>query len=317
MSGPRRPLLDPVWAVYAVGDHEIELRSPGRSVRLAGAAAAAILPAVLPMLDGQHHIEEIDPGCPGYPQEAVGALLSRMFSHGLLVDAESGTWERAQGDPSAIDEYLRATGAPRQAHEARAHLARSAIAVLGSGRLVQMFCQVLEEVPAKVTVLEGGWASEALPDVDRFAQAALVVVFGSSLHDGMFERANAASLASGTPWLPVTTDGVEAGIGPLVVPGQTACLTCLVTRMEAQAAGPSRLLRAGAAAMLPGSTQAVAGMVAAEAVRFLLKAEPPALAGRVVRINLRTMEWSRSDVLRLPRCRGCAGIGPARIHQET
>ena len=43
---------------------------------------------------------------------------------------------------------------------------------------------------------------------------------------------NASSLASGRPWLLVKPVGIETWIGPVFVPGQTACWECLAQRLR-------------------------------------------------------------------------------------
>ena len=43
---------------------------------------------------------------------------------------------------------------------------------------------------------------------------------------------NARSLASGKPWLLVKPVGIETWIGPMIVPGQTACWECLAQRLR-------------------------------------------------------------------------------------
>lgn len=293
MSCPRLPLLDRVWAVYAAGHHEIEMRSPSRSVRLSGADVGKILPAVLPMLDGRHSVEEISEMCAGQDREAVAGLLSRLFAHGLLVDAEGGRAAPLAGADADLGEG-------------------PGIVVAGDGLLARAFCRIATETPVAVRSL--GAASEQVRSPGCFAAAAgaaLLVAFGPSAYHETFGQANAFSLATGTPWLPVVADGVEASLGPLVLPGRSACLTCLTTRVDALARGPVRLLRAGSSAMLPGAVDVVAGTAAAEAVRFVVGKGRSALVDRVVRIHLGTLEWTRADVLRLPRCPDCAGALPA------
>jgi bacteriocin biosynthesis cyclodehydratase domain-containing protein len=63
--------------------------------------------------------------------------------------------------------------------------------------------------------------------------------------------------------------------------------------------------------MLPGTDHLVAGVAAAEAVKFLIGIDRGALVDAIVRIHLRTLEWDRVDVLTVPRCPACSGVSVA------
>jgi hypothetical protein len=63
----------------------------------------------------------------------------------------------------------------------------------------------------------------------------LVVAVGGDVRAGtQLRAANAACLAAGVPWLPVSSfDGAVLRVGPLIVPGRTACFECTERRLAA------------------------------------------------------------------------------------
>lgn len=316
--GPTRPLLPGFWSVYAVGEDEVELRSIGRSVRLSGARVAALLPSLLPVLDGDHTVSEICARVAEHPPEVVECLITQMSAHGLLVadgcaDSVSGGLASKTGETGETGEYLRALVGPDGLPVARRRLAQATVYLWGMDSVSTRFREALRSCGVAASALAGR-ADELYGDpcADRFGRATLVVGCGTHLRDEALARINALSLATGTPWLPVVCEAAEVVLGPLVVPGRSACLVCVRVRAEALAAGPVRQLRAGSHPLLPAAAQVAAGSLAAEVLRILLGTDRPMLDGRLVRIHLRTLSWTQADVLRLPRCGACASVRPGR-----
>lgn len=305
-----RPYLDRCWSVYAVGEHEVEMRSLGRSLRLSGIGVAALLSNLLPVLDGRQTMEEVRRTLPEHSRDEADAFVRRLLAQGLLADAGQAA-PADTGVRSGSDEWLRALVPPDSLAEVRSNLARGVVAVYGADAVAGVFVQILRDGEIAAVPLGGIAAVRDSSDaLDQIARATLVVAFGAGLRDDGLDRVNAVSLAVGTPWLPVANDGIEAVLGPLVLPGQSACLACVTGRADALGRSPGRLVRAGSRPMLPGVAHLVAGIAAAETVRFLIAVDRPALSGAIRRIHLRTLEWTQADVLRLPRCPACGGVGP-------
>jgi bacteriocin biosynthesis cyclodehydratase domain-containing protein len=100
-------------------------------------------------------------------------------------------------------------------------------------------------------------------------------------------------------------------VGPLYVPGRTACFACHETALRAESiaydryvehvqATPSRAATLGPASALVGS------LLAMELMHLLVGVEP-ATAGAAYTIDLRTLEVSRTAVRRDGACR-CAPL---------
>ncbi|MFJ5551949.1 TOMM precursor leader peptide-binding protein [Streptomyces sp. NPDC093225] len=157
------------------------------------------------------------------------------------------------------------------------------------------------------------------PGPDGAARPALVVVTpreGIEAHAPDPGRA-ADWLASGTPHLYA---GVLEGtgiVGPLVLPGDTACAGCMEReRVDRDPAWPRLLTqwrsgrgRAGPACDM-GLAVAVAGLAAAHALAFL-DGELPGSAGARWEAALPGLDWRRSVLVPHPGCPcGAVGGGP-------
>ncbi|MEK7867046.1 MAG: TOMM precursor leader peptide-binding protein [Planctomycetota bacterium] len=122
---------------------------------------------------------------------------------------------------------------------------------------------------------------------------------------------NRARLDSRRPWLLVSLQGSWARVGPLFVPGETACWGCYRARLASHRAHPDAE-RAWAAldrSLGPSGPDrhaaAVAALAAAEVERFTRRHAPPLLAGRVFVVDLETLEGGSESVWAVPGCPDC------------
>ena len=309
--GPYRPLLPDFWSVYAVGESDVELRSLGRSVRLSGLGVGSLLPDLLPVLDGEHTVDEICAEVAGCSAEVVERLIAQLAAGGLLV--AGGRLGQPQAPGSGAGEFLQALVPPGEVGHLTARLEGAVVCLWGDDRISHSIERLLMECKVgthRLACAGGLPATEA--SADLVGRASLFVGCGTSLRDAALLRMNALSLATGTPWLPVISDAAEITLGPLIVPGRSTCLVCLRVRAEALAPGPVRLIRVGSRPMLPAAVQVAAGVAAVEVLKALLGADRPTLEDRLIKIHLRTLAWTRADVLRLPRCPACASVRPGR-----
>lgn len=308
---PFRPLLPDFWSVYTVGEGDVELRSPGRSVRLSGSGVGSLLPDMLPILDGEHTVDEICAALAGCSGEAVERLVAQLAAGGLLVSGARAGLPQARG--REVTEFLQALVPLGDAGSLCARLESATVCLWGDDRISRSIEGLLLDCQVSTQRLPSDWVQPATgAAADLVVGVSLVIGCGTNLRDAALQRLNALSLATGTPWLPVISDAAEATLGPLIVPGRTPCLVCLRVRTEALAPGTVRLLRVGSRPILPAAVQVVAGVAVAEALKALLGADRPAIEDVLIKIHLRTLAWTRADVLRLPRCPACASVRPGR-----
>lgn len=134
----------------------------------------------------------------------------------------------------------------------------------------------------------------------------LLVYFADGFDDVFCDWINRISLQIRVPLLVGRQKALEVEIGPLVLPGETACCTCYRLRRRAALAIPADLDAE------QGRSQGVAfplgaDLVALEAVRFLIGAEP-ATRGRMLHLDVATGRMGTHSVLRLPRCPSCGVV---------
>jgi ribosomal protein S12 methylthiotransferase accessory factor len=112
--------------------------------------------------------------------------------------------------------------------------------------------------------------------------------------------------------------GLEAFVGPVVVPGKTACWNCFRLRLLANAEQPKaahavqewarqRRFRSYQRAGLAPAAPLVGHLLALEALKLISGYAPSQLIGCVLIQDLLTLEGHRHAVMPMPRCAVCGG----------
>lgn len=149
---------------------------------------------------------------------------------------------------------------------------------------------------------------------DASAEDDLVVVALVGWDFGRLEELNRWSLDARVPW--VTGGFLEARrltVGPLLVPGETACYRCYLDRRVTNSSNPKGFQRMREEPeSAPGNIVPLAGLhawagslLALEAARFMRGLAPATLA-TVVTIGLDRLDATQDPVLRAPRCPACS-----------
>jgi bacteriocin biosynthesis cyclodehydratase domain-containing protein len=122
---------------------------------------------------------------------------------------------------------------------------------------------------------------------------------------------NETALRTGAPWLAVLPfDGRFAAIGPLFVPGETACYECYRIRRASNLAYPEEFWalerEPRRAPNAPALVSTVAGLAAIVAVRWLVERDA-SLPGILVALELGGLPTlTAHHVYRVPRCPACS-----------
>ncbi|NBC95500.1 MAG: TOMM precursor leader peptide-binding protein, partial [Deinococcus-Thermus bacterium] len=148
---------------------------------------------------------------------------------------------------------------------------------------------ILAGFPIGVAALGGAEAgpvrdalvADGLTVLDDPAAAAVTVAVVDDLLDPGLAETNAAALASGRPWMIVRPTGLRPAVGPIVVPGRSACWACLdfwlrgnrevADHVERTTGTPAAALAPAIAA--PGTAALVGATAALELARFAARAE--------------------------------------------
>lgn len=128
---------------------------------------------------------------------------------------------------------------------------------------------------------------------------------------------NQACIDADVPWIGAGQFPPRLRVGPMVIPGRSACLECLelATRRKHPLYGQVARWRSGREtpdASVGPVTGAVGSLLAAEALHLLLGAFQPASVGHALLLDLQTMELNREPVARDPGCSQCARHPVAR-----
>jgi bacteriocin biosynthesis cyclodehydratase domain-containing protein len=298
-NGRRLPLLAPWWRIVDDGER-ILFEHAGRLVELRGRAVRTLLPALLPLLDGAHTHSEIVGRLGEAAEPSVRNALELLDRHGLLADGP-----HVEGDDVAG--YV-ATACPEVAPSAaRDALTGSRAAVQGASAAAAEVERLLRS--AGVEVERIGWGPGVESPVD------LVVAAPTAAEVDALRFANEQRLEDAVPWLVVLPyDGRLATVGPLYVPGLTACHVCFSVRRAATSGyeEDSTLLESRPATAAAPDTIAViaAGLAVLLSLRWLGAADPtlPGVAYALEANGAPTL--TRHRVLRVPRCTVCGPAGP-------
>ena len=117
-------------------------------------------------------------------------------------------------------------------------------------------------------------------------------------------------------FLPVILDNIIGYLGPLVIPGETACYECLIGRENSQMHNAK--IRRALEHHAPKSREVtgyhqttcsvLANLAVFELVRFFGGMFPGPQAGTVLEVNLLTSTLKRRKVLKVPRCVCCSSM---------
>jgi len=295
---PLRPLLTP-WHRIADEPGRLVLEYGGEAVCLEGRATRALLPALLPLLDGTRTLDEIVAVLGAEARAGVESALALLAEHELLTNGPPLDTLVPVPFAAAAVAYAAASGLTPAV--VRDRIAGAKVAVVGSGAAAAEIARLLRL--SGVGRVEGGtWDS---------VKAGLAVVAPGAGEQPLLSGWNARALVSGRPWLQVLAfDGAFAAIGPLYVPGETCCYECYLRRRASNVGYPDEfwaLERApDRAPEAPATIAAVAGLAAGLALRWLLF-EDPFVAGVLATLELGDeTRLSQHAVYRVPRCAACS-----------
>jgi hypothetical protein len=305
---PMRPLLLPTLARLWRDATTLQIGvDPRRAVVISPIDAATA--SFLGSLDGRRSLAEVLAGAP----ESAGRLVEELVGYGAVVDAESGAPRPLQRREAAVLVRCRGRLGPATAVLlAAAGVGRVAISgsgVVGDGD-VGIGGLGSEDLGRPYAVAVTDAVRRAAPGIDtrQPVQPNFVVLAAGPLP---VPADQVRWVTAGIPHLPVLLRDGRAVVGPLVVPGRTACLSCVEEHrrdrdpvwpvLAAQLATDQRPEQADALVVCS------AAALAATEVLSQLDGRLPATAGASLEVGapgepLRRREWSAH-----PRC-GCAPV---------
>jgi bacteriocin biosynthesis cyclodehydratase domain-containing protein len=248
-----------------------------------------IYAALAPMLDGAHGVEAIFAALSDrYPVQDVFAALDWLRTSGYLTeDAAAGArptmafWEQVGVAPTL----------------ARSRLDATPVSIVAFG----------EVETAPLTELLGRQGLKVVPD------AKVTLVATADYLRPELTAWNARSFIDGKSWLLMKPVGIETWIGPMFVPGQTACWECLAQRLRGHRKLEHYLARRTGAeapfgaipACIASTRQAAFAEAVTEITRWIGTAGKSALLDAVVSTSILTLQRTHHKLTRRPQCPSC------------
>lgn len=315
---PQRPKLKRGFSLVPISDGVALLCSADRSLLFRGKVATALLPRLLPLLDGTHTVTDIAATCPDVATDQVEQILALCANRDLL---ERGIRSPQSPVDQEFSAFLDAVNIPDVGDRS---LQQAQVLVVGDeGDQSPHLCHFYKEGLSHMGVanLTGVPADPGQPWADLVSGCDLVMFMPDRPALQAREAVHAACMAAGVK---LSTAGfltsTEVVVGPTVVPGDTACWKCYEHRVKGvqdhyvEFTAFQQFLRENpevdpVSSRLPALGQTLAGMAAFETVRILTNLLPPLTYGAMITLNCMTMSLDVHDVLKLPRCPVC---GPAR-----
>lgn len=133
---------------------------------------------------------------------------------------------------------------------------------------------------------------------------------------------NALCLDRALHFMPVMLDSLVGHVGPMVIPGSTACYECLLCRQRSQSSfSETEMLIDQAAydgqevmAFHPCMASILGELAAFEIVRFYGNILPDRKVGWLLEVDLLATSMTRRPVIKVPRCPACS---PLRNSSQT
>jgi molybdopterin-synthase adenylyltransferase len=316
----------------------VRLRRGCVEVRISGDGAAEIVRDVLTAMAGEGAMTESV--CESFAppdRDAVRELIRQLHQRRILVASDEPA-ERIDSE-SPLQVFYWHFG--QQAEVVNVRLGNAKIAVVGvnavSHQLVACLSRAgLSDIPVVDSSSERNrelfgppgsvptdWPLAEEPisfdewDPDELGCLVATTDFGGSR--GMREW-NAFCLERGCHFFPIVLQDLLGFVGPLVVPEATACFECMLARWRSNAPGLESRWEAldvdgrHAVGFHPSMAAVLGALGAFELTKFYGIELPFAAVGRLIEVNLLTMEMESRKVLRLPRCPACS---PLNKHPEA
>jgi ribosomal protein S12 methylthiotransferase accessory factor len=254
-----------------------------------------------PLLDGQHTFDEIVASLDGHVSAVeTQYALELLHRRGYLADAvpsvpqaQAAFWDVLSVDP----------------REATSRLHATPVSVMTFADIPQEpFCTLLAALG--VPVSDDG--------------ACTVVLTDDYLHEKLHSF-NAAALRHEHSWLLVKPVGTELWVGPLFTPGKTGCWACLAHRLQGSRKIDSYLQEktntppgpALAIAALPSTLTTALSIAATETARWVASGRHEGLEGRIVTLNLLSLEKQTHVLVQRPQCPHCGDPHAVAVSQST
>lgn len=280
-----RPQLKPWIRVGLLPGEGIILLSDRGALSFNG----KIYPYLVPMLNGTLAVEEIIlRGQDQFSAEEVFLAIMNLRGKECLIDSPLGIppEQAALWDLSGI-----------RAEDVTKQLQKTRVSIVSCGEI--------DSTPLQEALTALG------VDVDGNGQYQ-VVLTEDYLHTDL-ESLNREALVHNRPWCLVNPLGAELWLGPVFLPGQTACWDCLAQRLHGSRKVENYLRERlgffsffrGQRAFLPSTVLTAMFLAATEIARWIVCGRSENLEGCLLTLDALSLERRKHVVTRRPQCPAC------------
>ena len=254
---------------------------------------------LLPMLDGRRTIAEVVSALDkAFPAQDVIHALAFLERHAYLDSASDAADTRHLA-------FWHSLGVTR--HQASTHLDGRRVALIEAGHVHDGRSELVAALGGLGVETTTGDVSD---DID------LSVVLADDYLRDELSAINDTALRSGRPWLLVKPVGRVIWLGPLLVPGESACWTCLAQRLrdnrrdELVARAASGQDGFAAQPVCDASIGAAASLASVQIATILASAEGRGLKSTLKSIDIGSLASQEHVVVRRPQCPSCGKPTP-------
>jgi bacteriocin biosynthesis cyclodehydratase domain-containing protein len=254
-----------------------------------------------------------------FPAGVVRNVLPQLLRVGLLASTPSGPSGPSPSADDAARSHPLWPYVARQSSDPAKHIARlieARVALVGSAPLVAPVAAALTELgiaPARTIAVDGVLDGAELDAAVADATVLVAVASNAITRLQLLPAVNAACTKARRPWLATSLDQDRVLVGPLFVPGETACFHCLELREESHLPNLAdyRELRAMVGRIPAGGVPSVtatalaAQTVASELIRFVAELSIPTTYRALIELDLVSLETTRHPVLKVALCDVC------------
>jgi bacteriocin biosynthesis cyclodehydratase domain-containing protein len=343
-SGPPEPDADrpyvalPLQLIDARGD-DVIVRRGSAQLLIRGVGARAALTVVLEAMTGEGAtVEEVSNRFAAPDRPAVLELIEQLATRQFV--AQRGSRALPQGPETALDVFYWHFGT--SAPDVNGILNRTQLAVLGVNRISRQLVEALTDAGLhnidvvdhaglrNLSMFDGdgpdrasAWRAPIQPTAyEEWTTGSRAKTFDCLVATSDFgglrlmQEWNSLCVELNRQFLPVVLQDMVGYVGPLVIPGETACFDCFLARMDSNHTGDAQghvtewaaFGGQHVAAFHPSMASVLGDFAAIELTKFYSRSLPAWKVGTVLEVNLLAGALDARRVLRVPRCRTCSHL---------
>jgi len=279
---------------------------------LEGEACRAALPWLATQLDGIRTVDDLQrsPNCP-CTSEQLQEVLSTLHQHGYVLDARMDVCNESPATPIAA--ATEALGVDTK--EALDKVRTARLTVCGRSHLAEMIVESLRQQgfdgPQRCT--------DDLNAAKSSSQEGLSVVVETDFTTAQLEDFNRQAIASRKTWMLIGAWNRRVLVGPIFLPGETACYECYRRRLDSHRRhlAASQALEAwqqlvarppgdAVEPVFPGVAQLAAAWTGLELFSYVSATRVVRTLGRVLVYEPDLARLTNERVLRIPWCSACS-----------